>query len=90
MNIGLKKENDEPDFIGSGFFIKDDSFDGLVQKVKDKRIVFTCTLFRKSLHGLIVGPGLGILRLSRLWTPETNKKLTKEMKKKKAKLSVLT
>ena len=56
VNIGLKKGNNETDFIGSGFFIKDDSFDGLVQKVKDKRIVssrnFLHVLFSdKSLHG---------------------------------------
>ena len=38
MNIGIKQSN-EIDFIGSGFFIKDDSFHGLVRKVKDKRMV---------------------------------------------------
>ena len=35
MNI-----TDGTDFVGSGFFIMDDSFEGLVQKVKDKRMVF--------------------------------------------------
>ena len=39
VNIGIKQSNGT-DFIGSGFFIMDDSFDGLVQKVKDKRMVF--------------------------------------------------
>ena len=44
MNIGIKEtvqaganQQKKTDFIGSGFFIMDDSFDGLVQKVKDKK-----------------------------------------------------
>ena len=44
MNIGIKEtvqaganQQKKTDFIGSGFFIRDDSFDGLVQKVKDKK-----------------------------------------------------
>ena len=37
MNIGIKSDGrGSEDFIGSGFFIVDDSFDGLVKKVKEK------------------------------------------------------
>jgi len=37
VNIGIKQTDGQTDLIGSGFFIMDESFDGLVQKVKDKR-----------------------------------------------------
>ena len=40
VNIGVSTNGtDGTDFVGSGFFIMDDSFDGLVQKVKNKRMV---------------------------------------------------
>ena len=41
VNIGVRTNGtDGTDFVGSGFFIMDDSFEGLVQKVKHKRMVF--------------------------------------------------
>ena len=40
VNIGVRTNGtDGTDFVGSGFFIMDDSFDGLVKKVKNKRMV---------------------------------------------------
>ena len=61
VNIGLKNEtkeliglkNDTKELIGSGFFIEDNSFDGLIQKVKYKRVVLKLEIYCTNMPNFI-------------------------------------
>ena len=61
VNIGLTRSRyrqywfDEiKELIGSGFFIEDNSFDGLVQKVKYKRVVLKLEIYCTNMPNFTV------------------------------------